>query len=548
MAFVGPEPALIEGRSFGRARPGLPGRRRADLPLARAEPAPAPPPPLPPPPPPSLRDLSHPLARRWDRWCMRIESWLEGRDLAVDLRHRPGTRGWAMGTARLGLLACPALLCWPGFAPFEAAPLPVPGDAERAEFHAAAIRPLIAGGTTGRHFAATDMVARLDSVPERATIALTAVLGENDDLARMLQRLGLASGDANTVKSLVAPLVAPLVPGGSAAPGTRFAITLGPRAIAGEPRPLMALSFRPRFDLDATIERRGGALALVTKAIPVDSTPLHLVGTVGASLYRSARAAGASPDTVQAYLQAVDQYLPFEAIAPGDRFELVVSHKRALDTGPGVGGVGGSDADRQGEDGALLYAAVLRDGKPLVQAMRWGNDGNFYTPDTLASEAGQGSSLMAAPVAGNITSWFGMRRHPILGFVRMHAGVDFAATYGAPIYAASDGVVSYAGWHGGHGNYVRLDHGGGIDTGYGHMSRIAVGVGSRVARGQVIGYVGSTGLSTGPHLHYELFRAGQPVDPLSIRFVPHHSVVSPAEVAGFTARMRQLLAVPTLAG
>ena len=176
--------------------------------------------------------------------------------------------------------------------------------------------------------------------------------------------------------------------------------------------------------------------------------------------------------------------------------------------------------------------------------MRWGNDGNFYTADALVSEAGQGSALMAAPVAGNITSWFGMRHHPILGYARMHAGVDFGAPYGSPIYAASDGVVDYAGWHGGHGNYVRLAHGGGIDTGYGHMSRIAVGVGTRVARGQVIGYVGSTGLSTGPHLHYELFRGGQAVDPLSIRFVPHHTVVSPAEVAGFRARMRQLLALP----
>ena len=108
----------------------------------------------------------------------------------------------------------------------------------------------------------------------------------------------------------------------------------------------------------------------------------------------------------------------------------------------------------------------------------------------------------------------------------------------------TDGVVSYSGWHGGHGNYVRLAHGGGIDTGYGHMSRIAVGVGMHVTRGQVIGYVGSTGLSTGPHLHYELYRGGQPVDPLSIRFVPHHAQVNPQELVSFRVRMHQLLMLP----
>jgi murein DD-endopeptidase MepM/ murein hydrolase activator NlpD len=521
MAFAGSDTALIEARSFGRARPGQPAARRTPLPRAEPEPqaeiaAP-----------PSLRDGSHLLARRWDALCRKIEARLAGGTLAVDLRAELGSRRWFGGLARFTLYALPSLIFMPGFAPFEAAPLPVPGDGEAVELHAQAVRPLFAGGATGRHFAATDMVARLDSVPERATIALGAVLGENDDLAHMLQRLGLAARDADAVKAMVVPL-------GTPTPGTRFAVTLGARAAAGEPRPLLALSFRPRFDLDVTIARQGGGLALTKRPIPVDATPAHLVGAAGSSLYRSARAAGAEPETVQAYLQAIDQYLPFEAIAPTDQFELVVAHKKALD-----GTSGGA-----GQDGELLYAGVLRDGKPLLQVMRWGNDGNFYTPEALAGAAEQGSGLLAAPVSGNITSWFGMRRHPILGFVRMHAGVDFAATYGSPIFAVTDGVVSYSGWHGGHGNYVRLAHGGGIDTGYGHMSRIAVGVGMHVTRGQVIGYVGSTGLSTGPHLHYELYRGGQPVDPLSIRFVPHHAQVNPQELVSFRVRMHQLLMLP----
>jgi murein DD-endopeptidase MepM/ murein hydrolase activator NlpD len=135
-----------------------------------------------------------------------------------------------------------------------------------------------------------------------------------------------------------------------------------------------------------------------------------------------------------------------------------------------------------------------------------------------------------------MSSGFGMRRHPILGYTRMHAGIDFAARYGSPIYAVTDGVVAYAGRHGGHGNYVRIEHGGGLATGYAHMSRIAAIPGQRVRRGQVIGYVGSTGLSTGPHLHYELYRNGVTVNPLSVRFTTTAQLAG-AELAAFRAKL-----------
>ena len=96
--------------------------------------------------------------------------------------------------------------------------------------------------------------------------------------------------------------------------------------------------------------------------------------------------------------------------------------------------------------------------------------------------------------------------------------MDFGAGYGAPIYAVTDGVIAYAGRKGGYGNFVQINHGGGLATGYGHMSRIATSSGQRVRRGQIIGYVGSTGLSTGPHLHYELYRGGRAVNPMSVKF------------------------------
>jgi murein DD-endopeptidase MepM/ murein hydrolase activator NlpD len=106
--------------------------------------------------------------------------------------------------------------------------------------------------------------------------------------------------------------------------------------------------------------------------------------------------------------------------------------------------------------------------------------------------------------------------HPLLGFMRMHKGTDIGAAYGSPIYAAMDGVVQFAGRAGGYGNFIKLAHGGGLVTGYGHMSRFGVGQGARVRRGQVIGYVGSTGISTGPHLHWEVWKNGQPVNPRTL--------------------------------
>ncbi len=119
------------------------------------------------------------------------------------------------------------------------------------------------------------------------------------------------------------------------------------------------------------------------------------------------------------------------------------------------------------------------------------------------------------PVHGPITSPFGWRIHPIAGVRRFHEGIDIAADSGTPIAAAEAGRVIYAGWYGGYGNYISIDHGGGVSTGYGHCSAIYVSVGQDVSRGQAIGAVGSTGYSTGPHLHFEVRINGKPIDPLT---------------------------------
>lgn len=122
---------------------------------------------------------------------------------------------------------------------------------------------------------------------------------------------------------------------------------------------------------------------------------------------------------------------------------------------------------------------------------------------------------LGRPVNAGITSGFGVRFHPILKRQRMHTGVDFGASGGAPIYAAADGIVITATYLNGYGNTVMIDHGGNLSTLYGHCSRLMVGSGQAVKKGQVIAAVGSTGLSTGPHLHFEVRISGRPVNPLS---------------------------------
>ncbi|MBX3313458.1 MAG: M23 family metallopeptidase [Actinobacteria bacterium] len=135
-------------------------------------------------------------------------------------------------------------------------------------------------------------------------------------------------------------------------------------------------------------------------------------------------------------------------------------------------------------------------------------DQEDWTPDAM---------VVTTPIPGyRIGSKFGMRFHPILGIARLHAGGDIGAPSGTPIHAPADGVVVFAGERGGYGNCVVIDHGSSLGTLYGHQSRINVQVGDVVQRGDIIGWVGSTGLSTGPHLHFETRLKGVPVDPEGI--------------------------------
>ena len=441
-------------------------------------------------------------------------------DWAPDLAEQIGSRRWFRGLATMLGLMLTALALWPD-ANAIAAPPAMPLDSSaREEFRSQMIQPLALGGDSGRHMAPTAAVVRAAGMPERSRVQFVATLGQGDGLERMLARAGLSTADTDVVSRLVGGVI----PTGQIAPGTQFDIALG--AQNGSARQLEHLAFRARFDLDLSIARNGGQLQLQQQAIAIDTTPLRIRGSVGTSVYLSARAAGAPIEAIQQYLEVLDQHLSLDtAIEPGDTFDIIVSYRRA--------------ASGESQVGELLYAGLERDGQAQAQLLRWGKDGQFFEASGMGQ---QRTGLIMPVVGGHITSGFGARRHPILGYTRMHAGIDFGAAYGSPIYAVGDGTVAFAGWHGGHGNFVKLDHGSGFGTGYGHMSRIAVSPGTHVHAGQVIGYVGSTGLSTGPHLHYELYRAGMPVNPMTVSFTVTNQV-DPAELAAYKTRLGQLKTV-----
>ncbi|KQM21837.1 M23 family metallopeptidase [Novosphingobium sp. Leaf2] len=460
--------------------------------------------------------LAEPLPPRFPR----IEAWFSRANLAPDLAVDIGSGTWLRGLATLVTLTASAIALCPDFTAIDTASAMPLAAGQQDEYRSQAIAPLALGADSGRRMGLTPRVRPVAGLPERPTIQLVSTLGQGDTLTAMLERAGVAADQS----AQVARLVATAAPDGTIAPGTPFDITLGKRPAAGSARALQSLNFRARFDLDLAVTASGGSLSLARRPIRVDETPLRIRGTVGPSLYRSARNAGAPVSAIQAYLQALDKYVSLESdLTAQDQFDMIVAYKRS--------------ARGERQTGDLLYAGVERGGKPTLQLLRWGKEGQMQAAGIISQPR---SVALGMPVAGHITSTYGPRRHPILGFVRMHAGIDFGAAYGSPIYAVADGIVTFAGRHGGHGNYVRLQHAGGLGTGYGHMSRIAVADGTQVRAGQVIGFVGSTGLSTGPHLHFEAYRGGHTINPAGLAIAVRPQIDGPQRDA-FKARLDALL-------
>lgn len=252
---------------------------------------------------------------------------------------------------------------------------------------------------------------------------------------------------------------------------------------------------------------RGDGNSFETRSTERQIERRHLAaqGVIRSTLFEAGNDSGVSMSVMMNLIKVYSHEVDFQRdLQPGDRFELLYEQMVNED-------------GRVVSQGDILYASLLLSGKDHTIFLHKTPDGrtDYYTREGESVRR----SLLRTPVDGaRITSSFGMRRHPILGFSKLHKGIDFGAPTGTPIYAAGRGIVEEVGRKGGYGNYIRIRHNTEVSTAYAHMSRFAKGVsrGGRVEQGEIIGYVGSTGASTGPHLHYEVLRGGRQVNPRSI--------------------------------
>ena len=311
-------------------------------------------------------------------------------------------------------------------------------------------------------------------------------------------------------------------------PGTQLGFAFGAPTADGSPAPLRAL----RYDRGET-ERVELALVdgKVTETVlerPLEVRTTVVSGQVGRSLFHTARKHGLSGATINKLTDEIFKYdIDFNTdVTQNDRFSVVVEQ-----------------VYREGEllrTGDVLAAVFTAKGKPFT-AFRFERDGKaeYFNADGRPLK----KSFIRMPIQyARLSSKFGSRRHPVRGTMRMHKGVDYAARTGTPIMAAGDARVAFKGWKGGYGNTVILDHGRGHTTLYAHMSGFGnIRQGQRISQGTVIGRVGSTGLSTGPHLHYEFRVNGVHRNPLQ-HTMPEPEPLKGAALAAFRAQTGPALA------
>lgn len=283
-------------------------------------------------------------------------------------------------------------------------------------------------------------------------------------------------------------------------------------------------AFDSSAEQSITVQRKGEGYAAAAKKHPLTLSTMAANVQVEGSLYESGVKSGIPAAAMASLTKVLSYNVDFQRdIKLGDSFRVIYDELHNPD----------GQLVRTGD---IAYAElILNDRVVKVYRFKQANgDYDYFDENGRTLKR----SLLRTPVnAARMTSGFGMRRHPILGYSKMHRGVDFGAPTGTPIYAAGDGVIVERAYKGAYGNYVRIRHTGDMSTAYAHMSRFANGVqkGSRVKQGQVIGYVGTTGRSTGPHLHYEILVGGVQVNPLKVANVSLTEPLKGGDLARFKA-------------
>jgi len=356
-----------------------------------------------------------------------------------------------------------------------------------------------------------------EPLPREPLTVVERRIARNDTLASALA--GVAS------PALVERIVAAARPAYDLtriAAGRPFGLTLGPDGL------LRAFTYGIDEIRVLRVVLKDGAPQAHVAERPYETRTAVASGTIRSSLFAAIDAAGEGDQLALDLADVFAWDVDFNTeLQPGDSFRVAVEKVFV-----------------EGEFrryGRVLAAELVR-GPRVLRAVRHeaaGGVPGYYDPDGRPLR----KAFLRSPLRfTRISSRFTVsRRHPILDVRRPHLGVDYAAPYGTPVHAAADGLVVFAGWEGGFGRTVRLRHANGYETLYGHLSRLAVRAGQRVAQGALVGAVGATGLATGPHLDYRMARDGRFVDPLTVA-LPPADPIAPSERTRFAAESRRLLA------
>ena len=353
----------------------------------------------------------------------------------------------------------------------------------------------------------------------------TLTIGKGDTLAVVLKRAGVSANESHAALEVLKKEFDPR----RIRPGQDISVRLDPVSPeSSDEYRLTSIGLSVDSFKSVSLTRNGDEFKAAQVEKPVERKTYAKVAPIEVSLYGSAAKAGIPNSVTAEVIRAMSFDIDFQRdIRRGDSIEVMYDQDETAD-GKGV------------RFGNVLFARLNVNGTttPVYRYEMKNGNVDYFTADGKSVR----KALMKTPIDGaRVSSGYGMRRHPVLGYSKMHKGMDFAAPTGTPIYAAGDGTIEKLGRWSAYGNYIRIRHNGDIKTAYAHMSKYAKGLsaGSRVKQGQVIGYVGATGRVTGAHLHYEILVNGTQINPNSVK-LPTGETLKGTELASFKLKMQQI--------
>lgn len=371
-----------------------------------------------------------------------------------------------------------------------------------------ALAPMSLGNPTTAALLRTTRASRPQDAPpatpdESPDFEQILQVGRGDTLMALLIDAGLEPVEAQEVVDALSKIYNPR----RIRPGQEIQVRFQIAPEGYGPGRFLSLTMVPDPERRVTVSRTDDDRFQADEVLlPLTHELARASGEIESNLYTSGVEAGMPRELMAELIRVFSWDVDFQRdIRSGDAFDVAYEHYLDED----------GNTVRSGN---LLYASLTLSGKTHMVYRHTTQDGDTGYFDDRGRSARK--ALLRTPIDGaRLSSGFGKRRHPVLGYTRMHKGVDFGAPTGTPIYAAGNGTVDFAGRKGGYGNYLMIRHNSDYTTAYGHLSRYGKGIrkGQRVKQGDVVGYVGTTGVSTGPHLHFEILVKGDHVNPLKVK-------------------------------